>query len=238
MRAPLTYARLTARIELPERLAVTRAGLLWDRCLHGRLGPYLWLSRRIPSWTRGAEAVALARCAYALPGSPTVVEVGSFLGASALLLAGARRLRGRGVVHCVDSFDGRGDDFSAPIYGRILADLGAPARLTFERNVGRAGLGDWVRAHAGAAEQIGAAWDQPIDMLFLDGDQSRQGALATYLAWSPHLRPGGWLAVHNSLSTDDHHDGARWVVARHVRRPAYRRVAVVGSTTFALKAAP
>src|SRR5262249_5621673 len=119
--AALTYARLTARLALPERLAVTRAGLLWDRCLHGRLGPYLWLSRRVPSWTRGAEAVALARCAYALPGSPTVVEVGSFLGASALLLAGARRLRGRGVVHCVDSFDGRGDTFSTPIYRAILA---------------------------------------------------------------------------------------------------------------------
>jgi predicted O-methyltransferase YrrM len=223
------------RLELPEHLAATRAGLLWDRILHGRLGVYIWLSRRIPSWTRGAEAVALARRAYELEGAPVLVEVGSFLGASALLLAGARRLRGRGVVHCVDSFDGRGDAFSAPIYRAILAGLGAPARRAFDQNLCRAGLTDWVRVHQGRAEEIGASWDQPIDLLFLDGDQSYPGARAAFLLWSAHLRAGGLLAVHNSLSTDEHHDGARRVVAELVRPPAFVRAELVGSTTFALK---
>src|SRR5205823_6346260 len=128
---------LIPHLELPEPLALTRAGLAWDRLLNGRLGIYLWLSRRIPSWTRGAEAVALARRAHELESgaAPVLVEVGSFLGASAILLAGARRLRGRGVVHCVDSFDGRGDAFSAPIYREILAALGSPARRAFDQNL-------------------------------------------------------------------------------------------------------
>ena len=229
---------LIARLELPEALAVTRAGLLWDRLLHGRLGVYLWLSRRIPGWTRGAEAAALAECAYRLDGVPEVVEVGSFLGASALLLAGARRLRGRGRVHCVDAFDGRGDAFSAPLYRRILAELGLPARRAFDQNLRRAGLSGWVRVHQGRASEVGARWERPIDLLFLDGDQSYPAARADFLLWSAHLRPGGVLAVHNSLSTDQDHDGARRVVAELVRRPDYVGVEVVGSTTFARRAGP
>jgi predicted O-methyltransferase YrrM len=230
--------RLAAHLQLPEPLALTRAGLAWDYLLHGRLGVYLWLSRHIPSWTRGAEAAALARRAYELDGrAPLLVEVGSFLGASAVLLAGARRLRGRGVVHCVDSFDGRGDPFSAPIYREILAGLGTPARRAFDQNLRRARLTDWVRVHQGRAEEVGARWDQPIDLLFLDGDQSYGAARAAFLTGSAHLRAGGLLAVHNSLSTDPHHDGARRVVAELVRWPDYARAEVVGSTTFALKAA-
>src|SRR5207248_5736 len=87
----------------------------------------------------------------------------------------------------------------------------------FDQNLRRARLTDWVRVHEGCAEQVGARWDQPIDLLFLDGDQSYPAARAAFLTWSAHLRAGGLLAVHNSLSTDEHHDGARRVVARVAR---------------------
>ena len=96
-----------------------RLGL--DRARHGRLGWYVWQSRRVLGWTRGAEAVALARHAYALPRGATVVEVGSFLGCSTVLLAGARKLRGSGRVHAVDPFDASGDAYSVPYYRAIAS---------------------------------------------------------------------------------------------------------------------
>src|SRR5207244_13208563 len=76
------------------------------------LEPYLRLSEEIPGWIRGEQAKALAYASFVLPGVPTIVQIGSFFGAAAILLAGARRAKGSGKVFCVDPFDCSGDEFS------------------------------------------------------------------------------------------------------------------------------
>ena len=79
-----------------------------------RLDDYILLSEGIPGWTRGEEAREFARISFSLPPETCIVEIGSFFGAATILLAGPRRLRGSGVVHCVDPFDCSGDLFSVP----------------------------------------------------------------------------------------------------------------------------
>src|SRR5207253_1191645 len=130
----------------------------------GRLGWYIWQSRRVLGWTRGAEAVALARQAYALAPGPTIVEVGSFLGCSTVLLAGARKLRGSGRVHAVDPFDASGDAYSAPFYAAIAGRDRSTLRERFEANLRRAGVSAWVDVHQGGAEQVAVGWSTPIDL--------------------------------------------------------------------------
>ena len=64
------------------------------RALRNRLGElanYLELSEQIPGWTRGAEAVALARVARSIDGDAVIVEIGVFLGSAIVILAGARQ---------------------------------------------------------------------------------------------------------------------------------------------------
>jgi hypothetical protein len=73
-------------------------------------------------------------------------------------------------------------------------------------------------------------------MLLLDGDQSRRGVRAAYEAWSPFLRPGGVLAVHNACSTEIDHDGSRILAEEVVRAPAYRDVRWIDSLVLARKA--
>jgi predicted O-methyltransferase YrrM len=75
----------------------------------GSLRPYVDRSEAIAGWARGDEAIELALAARSLPVGATIVEIGSFLGSSAVLLAGARKVAGSGMVHCVDPFDGSGD---------------------------------------------------------------------------------------------------------------------------------
>ena len=94
----MTLKRVVKRV-----LSFVRASRL-DGCLRQ--------SQAIPGWTRDAEAVALAKLAYRLPRNAVIVEIGSFLGSGAVLLAGARKLRGSGRVHCVDPFNGSGDSYS------------------------------------------------------------------------------------------------------------------------------
>src|SRR6202047_1066 len=78
-----------------------------ELCLHQ--------SETIPGWTRGEEARELLRISHSLAAGAIIVEIGSFFGAGTILLAGPRRIRGSGLVHCVDPFDGTGDSFSVHI---------------------------------------------------------------------------------------------------------------------------
>jgi predicted O-methyltransferase YrrM len=152
-----------------------------------------------------------------------VVEIGSFLGKSAVLLAGARKRRGSGRVHCVDPFDASGDAFSTPVYRSLAAADARPLRQRFQANIARSGLTDWVEIHEGLAGRVAATWTVPIDMLFLDGDQSPEGARLAYDAWAPFLKVGGVIALHNSTERvyAPGHDGHRLLAVHIVRPPRY-----------------
>ena len=58
-------------------------------------------------------------------------------------------------------------------------------------------------------------WITPIDLLFLDGDQSRKGVREAYNSWEPFLKGGGIIAVHNS-APENH-------ISRARRPSQYRR---------------
>src|SRR5262249_55192493 len=129
----MSRSRLEKAAKRLRRLAASSpAGLIAFRLRWGPLGAYIWLASRIPGGTRADEALALARPSRALPQDAVIVEIGSFLGRSAVVLAGARKLRGSGKVHCVDPFDASGDAFSVPIYREIRDAEDAPLRRRFD----------------------------------------------------------------------------------------------------------
>lgn len=203
-----------------------------------RLDDFIQLSEGIRGWTRGEEARELARISFLLPAGSNIVEIGCFLGASTILLAGPRLLRRSGIVHCVDPFDCSGDLFSIPYYQRILAESGGgPIRCLFERNIRNAAVDPWVQVHQGRAAEVARNWAVPIDLLYLDGDQSRAGAREAYDAWAPFLKPGGVIALHNSRPENrvPDHDGHRCLVEEKIKAPDYNNVRLVRATTFAIK---
>jgi MMP 1-O-methyltransferase len=200
------------------------------------LARYLRISEQLPGWIRGEEAAGLALTSLSLSGRPIIVQIGTFFGSAAVLLAGARQLRGSGIIHCVDPFDCSGDDFSVPHYRRLLTEAGGGSlRAHFERNIRSAGLEDWIEVHQGRAEEIARGWAVPIDMLALGGDQSPAGARAAYESWSPFLKRGGTIAIHNSSPReyDPTHDGNRRIVIEEIVPPMYTDIRLVVHTTFA-----
>ena len=211
-----------------------------DRVRYGEVGPYLSAARRIPGWLGASEGVALARAVLSLPPDPTVVEVGSFLGRSTVVLAGALTVHGGGMVHCIDPFDGVGDPHSAPVYESIRVGSDRTLRRRFDDNIARAGVTERVRVHVGTAETVTPRWDEPIDLLFLDGDQSVAGARRAFALLSPHLRTGGVVALHNSNDRDyaPDHDGHRQIVLRDLPGGDWSDPFTVGTTTFSRRLAP
>jgi hypothetical protein len=195
-------------------------------------------SAAIPGWLTGDGAREVALASYALPDGAVIAEIGVFMGRGTVLLAGPRRLRGSGKVHCVDPFDCSGDGFSVPIYASELKATGKDSlEDVFRQNIAKCDLSDWVEIYKGTATGIAAAWSRPLDLLFLDGDQSPIGARMGYEAWIPFLKPGGTFILRNTRDRkyEESHGGSRRLAVEEVLRPRYSGIRQIGATTFAIK---
>jgi predicted O-methyltransferase YrrM len=150
-------------------------------------------ARDVEGWLTEAQARRLYGAAAAVAPDGHVVEIGSFRGRSAIVLASA----GADVV-CVDPHAGsdRGPQEIAADADRGAADLEA-----FRANLARAGVADRVR-HVRAYS--GAALDEvpgPVDMLFVDGAHRFGPAREDLVRWGDRVRAGGRMLVHDAWSS-------------------------------------
>jgi predicted O-methyltransferase YrrM len=150
------------------------------------------VARDVEGWLTEAQARRLFAVASAVPNG-RVVEIGSFRGRSAIVLAGA----GASLV-CIDPHAGsdRGPREIAADADRGAADLRA-----FLTNLERAGVADRVR-HVRAFSHLALA-DVPgaIDVLFVDGAHRFGPARADLASWGERVRDGGRMLVHDAWSS-------------------------------------
>lgn len=61
-----------------------------------------------------------------------------------------------------------------------------------------------------------------FDFIFIDGDHTYDGVRADWLAWSPHVRPGGLVAFHDTWPNGDTIEPGvvRWVDELRHHRPS------------------
>ena len=117
-----------------------------------------------------------------------VVEIGTWLGGTAqVLMEYAERL------YCVDHW--RGD-------GSIRAEFPGASLTPWERFREFVEVADerflrTVIPCVGDSQLWCTIWNQPIDLLYIDGDHSYEGVKADILGWSPHVRPGGFILGHD-----------------------------------------
>ena len=194
-------------------------------------------SAAVTGWVAGKAAREMVLLSMTLADGAIIVEVGVYMGRSTVLLAGGRRFRGNGVVHCVDRFDCSGDAFSTPYYTNGLRATGKDSvEQVFRENMSKEGLMNWIEIHKGAARDVVANWTQNIDILLLDGDHSREGALEAYNLWIPFLKKGGVIILHNSRDRAyaEGHDGNRRLVEEQIISPRFSAIRLIDDTTFAV----
>jgi len=196
------------------------------------------ISNTTPGWRTALEARQLLAIALGLSNDPVIVEIGAFMGRSSLLLAHACKKNRGGTVHCVDPFDCSGDDFSVPHYQALLRQSGERDLLAlYKAKLKRHQLEHWVKIHRGKDYEVARQWSLPIDLLFLDADQSPQGAMTAYLAWEPFLKPGGMIVLSNTYDRiyAEGHDGYYRIAIEQVVSPKFSEITHVDGLTIARK---
>lgn len=139
----------------------------------------------IPTHMTVQERLALLQTALNLPPGFSVLEIGSYLGASTAFL-GLAALQRDGNVHAIDSWqnEAMGSEGERDTWGE------------FRRNT--APFEHFIVPHRGFSTAVyqreGAI---ACDMLFIDGDHSYEAVSADLRAWLPSIKPDGVLAMHD-----------------------------------------
>ncbi len=152
----------------------------------------------VEGWMTDAQGRRLHACAGLVRAGGTIVEIGSFRGRSAIVLALAAPADAR--IVCIDPHAGsdRGPQ-------EIAADaaLGDADTAAFAANLAAAGVAPrvtHVRAFSDAPGAHAAVEDQ-VDLLYVDGAHRYRPALADLRDWGARLAPGGTMLVHDSFSS-------------------------------------
>ena len=179
------------------------------------------------------EGLALHEAAAALEVAGPLLEVGSYCGQSAVYLGAAAQQAGR-VLFCVDHH--RGSEENQPGWEHhdpevVDPDLGLIDTLPFfRRTVRDAGLEGTIVAVVGDSPTVASLWATPLAMVFIDGGHGVEPAHQDYEGWSPHVAPGGFLAIHDVF--EDPADGGRppyEIWCRALSGGCFRQQAAVGS---------
>ena len=163
-----------------------------------RVDELLAAAAAAPGFMPPDEGTALYEAARAVPVEGPLLEIGSWMGKSALYLAAAAVQTGRTVV-TVDHH--RGSEEHQPGWEYHQPELVDPATglldtlPSFRATVHPAE--DVVVAVVARSETLAPLWTTPLALLFLDGSHTEESARRDQDAWVAKLAVGGTLAVHD-----------------------------------------
>jgi predicted O-methyltransferase YrrM len=165
------------------------------------IDPVLWKSfTETPGFMPEDEARALYAAALRATAVGDLVEIGTYLGKSAILLAAAARAGGR-MLLTVDHHRGSeehqpGWEYHDP--GLVDPAVGLIDTLPLARRaLAQAGVEDAVLLLVGRSADVAARWPGTAGFVFIDGGHTDEAAQADYEGWAPKLAPGGLLAIHD-----------------------------------------
>lgn len=147
----------------------------------------------IEGWLTDGQAARLAAAASRARPAGAVVEIGSFRGKSAVVLAA-----GAGSLVAIDPHAGsdRGPQEIAADSSRGDADYDA-----FHANLAAAGVADLVRHVRKFSADAHGDVTGPLSLLYVDGAHRFGPAREDLRDWGKRVAPGGVMLVHDSFSS-------------------------------------
>ncbi len=146
------------------------------------------------------EAKRLYSVAFKAAAIGPVLEIGSYCGKSAYILGKACKKK-ESILFSIDHH--KGSEEQQPNEEYFDLDLFDPklSRVNtfpfFQETISRTALENTVVPIVAASRTIGKMWKTPVSMLFIDGGHSFEAVHEDFLIWSCHIKPGGFLVIHD-----------------------------------------
>ena len=153
--------------------------------------------RGVEGWMSDDQARALWGRAAALASGSQIVEIGSYRGRSAIVLA--RAAAGSG-AH-LTAIDPHAGNDRGPRQIEGSPDEGEEDHSAFRENLSRAGVAGAVRHVRRPSQDALEAVQGPLDLLYVDGAHRYRPARDDIANWGERVRPGGHLMVHDAFSS-------------------------------------
>jgi hypothetical protein len=161
------------------------------------VGPLLFLKYEdeidaIEGWLTLEEGRRLAYLASTVPAKQAIVELGSWKGKSTAYLAAGSKFGHCASVFAVDHWVGH------PELQYLFPDPSTTTLPEFLRNMEWQGHLDIVTPLSGKTVDVARTWTRPIGLLFIDAAHEYEAVKEDFLAWSPFVGVGGWVAFHDA----------------------------------------
>lgn len=177
------------------------------------------IANAVHGWLSDAQGRALYAAAAAVRGQGAIVEIGSWKGRSTVWLARGAQRSGR-VIYAIDPHVNSREDPAATTLDAFAANLQA------------AGVSATVRPLVMTSAEAALVMNEPVELLFVDGDHSVEGARADAAIWLPRVIEGGTVMFHDVATSG--YSGPRRVFQRWIcANLEFHRVRRVGSMAVA-----
>jgi len=141
------------------------------------------------------------------------LEIGSYCGKTASYIGMGCRENG-GILFSIDHHRGSeeqqpGEEYFDPDLLDKETGLIDTFRI-FRKTISDLGLEDTVIPIVAQSEVVAGSWATPLGMVFIDGGHTFRAAIADYNCWTPHILPGGFLAIHDIFPDPSKGGQAPW----------------------------
>ncbi len=129
-----------------------------------------------------------------------IIEIGSYCGKSAYIIGSACK-QNNSILFSVDHHRGSEEQqpgeayFDSDLFDKRLSRINTLPFL--QETLARNHLENTVIPIVSASRIAGKMWETSLSMVFIDGGHSYEAALNDYQTWSNHIKPGGYLVIHD-----------------------------------------
>jgi predicted O-methyltransferase YrrM len=164
--------------------------------LHRLMPELIRTARAVGGFLSEKEMKFLAMAAACPVAEGVILEIGSFMGKSTVILATAGQIAPGTEVVAVDPLEFR--PASDPKRGK------ESCLDSFKANLRNAKVENLVEFHQMRSQQLAPLWrrDRKIRLLWIDGDHSYEGAKSDFDLFSPFLADGAIVALHDCFKHD------------------------------------
>lgn len=144
----------------------------------------------LDGWLNPREGRLLFRLAKKCAGRGAIVEIGSWKGKSTIWLSEGSLAGSRTRIHAIDPHTG------SPQHLEMFGEVWTFEE--FKRNIAKAGVSDIVVPHVDFSCSVARTFDEPVELIFIDGLHEYEGVKEDFEAWFPKVIDGGTMAFHDT----------------------------------------